>query len=59
MEKRVYTISETAQVFQVSTSFIRKLIYSGQIPVIKLGSRRLIPASAIEEILASSREVKN
>lgn len=52
MERKVYTVSEAAEVLRVSKSFLRKLIYQGQIPVIKLGTRRLIPASAIEEIIS-------
>jgi excisionase family DNA binding protein len=38
----------------IGTTMLRRLIASGKIRSIKLGRRRLIPVTAIEELLASA-----
>jgi excisionase family DNA binding protein len=52
------SVSATARFLGVSRSFIYKLIRSGDLPSVKLGSSRRVPIKAVRE-LASGRLVMN
>lgn len=43
MEKRIYQISEVAEILGISKSYVYQLIKEEKIPVVKLGRRIIIP----------------
>ena len=49
MNKLAYSVKELANMGLGSQSHIRRMIKAGEIPVVKLGSRELIPAHWIED----------
>lgn len=49
MSKAAYSIKEIAEMGIGSQSHIRRMIKSGQIPAVKLGSRDLVPSWWVEE----------
>jgi len=48
MEKAAYSVRELTQMGLGSESHIRRMIKAGEIPVIRLGHRELIPAKWVE-----------
>jgi excisionase family DNA binding protein len=52
--KLAYTPHEAAEALGISRNLLYQLIGSGQLRSIKAGSRRLIPASAINEFLSGA-----
>ena len=50
-QKLLYTIKETAEVLSCSEKTVSRLIHSGALPTIRLGTRRRIPCVAIQEWL--------
>ena len=48
------TIAETAKIMRVSNMTIYRQTESGAIPRVKIGSRTLIPASYIQDLLADA-----
>jgi excisionase family DNA binding protein len=52
--KLAYTPHEAAEALGISRNLLHQLIGSGQLRSIKAGSRRLIPASAIAELLSGA-----
>lgn len=48
----LYTVDEVQRWAHVSESFVRKAISRGQIRIVKVGARTLIPKSALEEYLS-------
>lgn len=53
---RVLRIEEAARALGISRSLVYDLIRSGQLRSFKVGSRRLIPAAAIDEAIATLSE---
>ena len=49
MNKFAYSVKELANMGLGSQSHIRRMIKAGEIPVVKLGNRELIPAYWVEE----------
>jgi len=49
MSKAAYSVREIAEMGIGSQSHIRRMIKAGEIPVVKLGHRELIPAWWIED----------
>ena len=49
MNKFAYSVKELANMGLGSQSHIRRMIKAGEIPVVKLGNRELIPAYWIED----------
>lgn len=47
----LYTVGEVQRWAHVSESFVRKAISRGQIRIVKIGARTLIPKSAIDDYL--------
>lgn len=43
MEKRIYQITEIAEILGISKSYVYQLIKEEKIPVVKLGRRIIIP----------------
>lgn len=51
MEKLLRSVSETEQLLDLGHSTLNGLLQSGELPSLKLGRRRLVPQSAIEEFI--------
>ena len=49
--KAAYDINEACRVLGISRPTIYKLIGAGRLRTVKFGTRRLVPVSAIEELL--------
>lgn len=53
MEKLAYSVNESAEVLGIGRTLLFELIREGRIPSVKLGHRRLIPRSDLEEFVQS------
>ena len=56
MEVALYTVDEAAAWLRVSRWTVYNLIRSGQLQTIKIGRRRLVPATALTECLNHLKE---
>ena len=56
MNKFAYSVKELANMGLGSQSHIRRMIKAGEIPVVKLGNRELIPAYWVEDNFKPSVE---
>ena len=56
MMKLLYSVNEAQEVLGLGRSLLLKLVYSGEIESIKVGSRRLIPVEALNEYVQRQRE---
>ena len=54
-EKEIFTVSEAAQYLTVCPQTVYKLMHTGQLRFIMIGSRYKIEASAIREYLKNRR----
>jgi len=52
VERLSYSLDETAEMFGVSRSMVIDMVHRAELPSFHLGSRVLIPAEAIELIIA-------
>lgn len=57
MDELAYSINRTAKVLGVGRSTIYKLIKTGQIDVLKIGSRTLITTESITRLTQTQRQV--
>src|ERR1700728_3749229 len=46
-ERLVYTVAESGEMLGISRAFAYELVARGELPVIKLGRRRLVPKAAL------------
>lgn len=53
-DRLAYSMSEFAEKFGCSRQHVQNLITRGELPSVKLGRRRFIPASVVDELLASA-----
>ncbi len=53
VEPLVWSVREVAKLLSVSTAHVYALIDSGQLPVLRLGHRKLVPKVALERLLAT------
>ena len=51
-ERLVYTVTEAAERLGISRAFAYELVARGDLPVIRLGRRRLVPKVALAELVA-------
>jgi hypothetical protein len=51
-QPRVYTVEETARILRLSRAWIA--VWKTQIPSLKIGKRVLVPAEAINKLLAGA-----
>lgn len=51
-----YTPEKVADKLSLSVGVVRKLIYAGQIPAIKVGKRWIIPAKALNQWIEQKME---
>ena len=54
MQKQTYTIPEAASVLGIGRSAAYEAARTGQLPVIRIGKRILVPAVALERMLAGA-----
>jgi excisionase family DNA binding protein len=46
-ERLVYTVAEAGEMLGISRAFAYELVARGELPVIKLGRRRLVPKAGL------------
>lgn len=51
LEKRMYSVPETAKIFGVSTAGLWNHIRAGRLQIVKLGRRTVISPRVLEDIL--------
>ena len=56
MSARLLSVVEAAKRLSLSKISVYRLAEAGRLPSVKLGSRRLIPEAAIEELVRDSLE---
>ena len=56
IERTCVTPEEAAEMLGIGRTFLYSLLASGKLDSIKLGRRRLIPAEALERLVADERE---
>ena len=56
MDKIVYTIPEVAQLLGISRSYAYELVKRNEIPILKLGKRRMIPKQYLEHWIQQDTE---
>ncbi len=52
--RETYSLAETAQILGVSRMTVARQADAGEIPVIKIGCRKLVPRSYIDQLFAGS-----
>jgi len=57
MIEQLFTIPETAKVLRVKSGTIRKWIYGGQLPSVKLGGRVCLKTQDIRDFIANNYHV--
>ena len=58
-EKLTLTVDETARCLGIGRNSAYEAIARGEIPVIKVGKRLLVPKAALEVLLAAGQSKKN
>jgi len=53
-EKKVYTVEEAAKVLDISLPSAYQAVKKGEIPIIRIGRRILVPVSALSRMLESA-----
>jgi excisionase family DNA binding protein len=54
MQKQTYTISEVAKLLGIGRSAAYEAARTGQIPIIRIGKRLIVPAVALDRMLAGA-----
>jgi excisionase family DNA binding protein len=54
-DRLVYTVAEAGELLGISRAFAYELVARGELPVIRLGRRRLVPKVALLAILDPDR----
>ncbi|MGX8797856.1 helix-turn-helix domain-containing protein [Fusibacter sp. JL298sf-3] len=50
-EKATYSVAEVAKILGIGKSLAYELAHAGQLPVLKLGNRMVVPKVALEKML--------
>lgn len=58
-EKLTLTVDETAKCLGIGRNSAYEAIAKGEIPVVKIGKRLLVPKAALEKLLAAGQSRKN
>ena len=53
-ERLVYTVAEAGEMLGISRAFVYELVARGELPVIKLGRRRLVPKVGLLALVGQS-----
>ena len=54
-DRLVYTVAEAGELLGISRAFAYELVARGELPVIRLGRRRLVPKVALTALVAASQ----
>jgi excisionase family DNA binding protein len=54
LERLVYTVAEAGEMLGISRAFAYELVARGELPVIKLGRRRLVPKAGLLALVGQS-----
>ena len=52
-ERLVYSVAEAGALLGISRAFAYELVARGELPVIRLGRRRLVPKAALSSLAAA------
>lgn len=55
-ERLVYTVAEAGELLGISRAFAYELVARGELPVIRLGRRRLVPKVALLAFIAQGTD---
>ena len=55
-DRLVLTVTEAAQLLKIGRSCAYEAVRNGQLPVIRMGRRRLVPRAALERLLANGSQ---
>jgi excisionase family DNA binding protein len=55
-DRLVYTVTQAAELLGISRAFAYELVARGELPVICLGRRRLVPKVALAALIARAAE---
>jgi len=58
-EKLTLTVAEAAKCLGIGRNSAYEAIAKGEIPVVKIGKRLLVPKAALEKLLAAGQSRKN
>lgn len=50
--RRLYSVKDAAELLSVDKNTIYQLAYAGKLATVKLGRRRLVPAEALDALIA-------
>jgi excisionase family DNA binding protein len=53
-ERLVYTVAEAGEMLGISRAFAYELVARGELPVIRLGRRRLVPKAGLLALVGQS-----
>ncbi len=53
--KLLYDLKEAQEILSIGRSLLLKLVYAGELESVKVGGRRLIPASALGDFVYKLR----
>lgn len=59
MEKIVYSIPEVAQLLGISRSYAYELVKRNELPILKMGKRRMIPKCYLEQWIQQNTKFKS
>ena len=54
-ERLVYSVAEAGALLGISRAFAYELVARGELPVIRLGRRRLVPKAALSALIGLER----
>ena len=54
-DRLVYTVAEAGALLGISRAFAYELVARGELPVIRLGRRRLVPKVALQALLVAEQ----
>lgn len=54
MDKLTYTVAEAAKVLGIGRNTAYEAVRAGEIPVVKIGKRLLVPVKALESMLSTN-----
>ncbi len=55
MERKTYSVAETAKVLGIGRSAAYQAVKAGEIPSIRIGRRLLVPVQALEQLLSTAK----
>jgi len=55
VERKTYSVAETAKVLGIGRSAAYQAVNAGEIPSIRIGRRLLVPVQALEQLLSTAK----